>query len=158
MAEMRSSRGTADGAAGISGGNLQVLNTVTPDTSDLELKDWSSAQVAGNCHVSLTDNAKVKARGKATVEARGHSQVIATDDVIVYASDHARVNALGRTVVYARGNSQIDAYEGSTIYAQGNCRVKVVSWGAVTVHLSENAVIDDLVGDAKILTANLEGN
>jgi hypothetical protein len=189
MAEMHALRSTADGAAGISGGNLHCLNikkysalmssmlvridisqealqlqyssgfwrvrndlaVVATGESNFELRDHSFAKVSGDCKVSLRDNASVKAKGNAIVDAGGSSEVMATDSVVVYASDKAKISALGRAVVYAHDDCLVEAYEGCTIFAGGNCRVKVVSWGAVTVHLSDNAKIDDLVGQAKIL-------
>jgi hypothetical protein len=189
MAEMHAPRSTADGASGISGGNLHFLNTkknaalmssmlVRADISietaqaaynsgfwrvrndiavvasgecNLELRDESFAKVSGDCKVSLRDSASVKAKGSAIIDAGGSSEVMATDNVVVYASDKTKVSALGHAVVYAHDDCQVEAYEGCTIFAGGNCHVKVVSWGAVTVHLSDNARIDDLVGQAKIL-------
>jgi hypothetical protein len=118
---------------------------------NLELRDQSFAKVSGECKVSSRDNASVKAKGSAIIDAGGSSEVMATDNVVVYASDRAKVSALGRAIVYAHDDCQVEAYEGCTIFAGGNCRVKVVSWGAVTVHLSDNARVDDLVGQAKIL-------
>jgi hypothetical protein len=127
-----------------------VAITATGDCN-LELRDHSFAKVSGECKVSSRDNASVKAKGRAIIDAGGSSEVMATDNVVVYASDKAKVSALGRAIVYAHDDCQVEAYEGCTIFAGGNCRVKVVSWGAVTVHLSDNAKIDDLVGQAKIL-------
>ena len=154
MAEMHALRSTTDGAAGISGGNIHYLKSKKAPATFVELRDQSFAEVSGECKVTTCDNSSVKAKGRAIVHAGGTSQVMATDNVEVYASDNARVSALGRSVVFAHDNCLVEAYEGATIYAGGNCRVKVVSWGAVTVHLADNAKIDDLVGKAKILQDN----
>ncbi|MBS1990737.1 MAG: hypothetical protein JSS86_06720 [Cyanobacteria bacterium SZAS LIN-2] len=151
MAEMHALRSTTDGAGGISGRNLHCLNSKKTPATFIELKDQAFAEVTGECKVTTRDHASVKARGKAIVDAGGHSEVMATDNVEVYASDNAKISALGRSVVFANDNCTVEAYEGATIFAGGNCRVKVVSWGAVTVHLADNARIDDLVGKANIL-------
>jgi len=131
------------------------IGVVASGECNLEMRDHSFAKVSGQCKVNSRDNASVKAKGSAIVDAGGSSEVTATDNVVVYAGDQAKISALGRAVVYAHDDCQVEAYEGCTIFAGGNCRVTVVSWGAVTVHLSDNARIDDLVGQAKILREDL---